>query len=179
VAQEHAFDLDRGDVLAAADDHVLQAVADLDVAVGMDDGGVAGVEPSAAQGLGGGFGIVEVALHHDVPAHHDLAQGLPVGRHLDPVVVVDGQLAGGDELDALARLDRRAVREGQARVFGPRLADRDEGRGLGQAVHLGDRPAQLALDALDGGGGGRRARGQDAQGAARLRAQLRGAEAIR
>src|SRR5439155_18096913 len=35
VAQQHALDLDRRDVLAAADDHVLDPVADLDVAVGM------------------------------------------------------------------------------------------------------------------------------------------------
>ena len=48
MAQQRRLDLDRRDVLAAADDHVLEPVADLDVAVGMDDRGVAGVEPAVA-----------------------------------------------------------------------------------------------------------------------------------
>ena len=49
MAQQHAFDLDRRDVLAAADDHVLDAVADLDVAVGVHDGRIARMEPAAAR----------------------------------------------------------------------------------------------------------------------------------
>ncbi len=51
VAQQHALDLDRRDVLAAADDHVLDPIANLDVAVRVDDRGVAAVEPAAAHGL--------------------------------------------------------------------------------------------------------------------------------
>ena len=34
-------------------------------------------------------------------------------------------------------------------MLGPRLADGDERRGLGQAVDVRDRPAELALDPLD------------------------------
>ena len=68
VAQQHRLDFDRRDVLAAADDHVLEAVANLDVAVGMDDRGVAGVEPAVAHHRRGGLGIVVVAVHHDVAA---------------------------------------------------------------------------------------------------------------
>ena len=74
----------------------------------MDDGGVAGVEPAVANGARRGLGIVVVALHHDVAAHDDLAERLAIVRDLVAVVVYDLQLAGGDQLDALARLDRRA-----------------------------------------------------------------------
>ena len=62
VTQQHRLDLDRRNVLAAADDHVLQAIGDLHVAVGMHDGGIAGVEPAVAHALRGGLGIVVVAL---------------------------------------------------------------------------------------------------------------------
>ena len=41
-----------------------------------------------------------------------------------------------------------------------RLADGDKRRGFGQAIDLGDLPAELAFDALDGGGGRRRPRRQ-------------------
>src|SRR6266567_7689089 len=51
VSQEHTFDFDRGDVFSAADDDVFQAVAYLHIAIRMDDGGIAGAKPSAAQGL--------------------------------------------------------------------------------------------------------------------------------
>src|SRR6266581_7523509 len=54
VARDRLLDLDGRDVLAARDDDVLLAVAQRDVAVGVHDGHVAGVEPAAAEGLGGG-----------------------------------------------------------------------------------------------------------------------------
>ena len=78
VTQQRALDLDRRDVLAAADDHVLDPVADLDVAVRVHHGGVAGVEPAVAHGPLGGLRVVVVPGHDDVPADHDLAQRLPV-----------------------------------------------------------------------------------------------------
>ena len=151
VAEERGLDLDGGDVLAAADDDVLHAIADLDVAVGVDDGGVAAVEEAAGEGGGGGVGIGEVAGHDDVAAHDDLAEGGAVARDGAHVLVDDAELAGGDELDALAGLDPRALGEGQGGVLLARLADGDEGGGLGEAVDVGDGPAELALDALDGG----------------------------
>src|SRR5207245_1034830 len=46
MAEQDALDLDRGDVLAAADDDVLDPVSNLDVAVGLDDRCIAGVEPA-------------------------------------------------------------------------------------------------------------------------------------
>ena len=39
------------------------------------------MEPAAREGLGGGGRVLEIALHHDVAAEHDLAEGLAVGRH--------------------------------------------------------------------------------------------------
>src|SRR5690606_1643000 len=73
VTQQYALELDRRDILPAADNHVLVAVADLHVAVRMHHSGVPRMEPAAAEGLRGCFRIVVVPLHHDVSAHHDLA----------------------------------------------------------------------------------------------------------
>ena len=81
MAVQHVLDFLRGDVLAARDDDVLRAVLDLDVAVGMHHREVAGVEPAAAERLLGGRRVLEVALHRDVAAEHDLAHGLAVARH--------------------------------------------------------------------------------------------------
>src|SRR5215471_13518140 len=46
---DRLFHLDRGDVLAARDDDVLTAIAELDVAVWMPHCEVAGVEPAASE----------------------------------------------------------------------------------------------------------------------------------
>ena len=55
-------------------------------------------------------------------------------------------------------------------MLGPLLADGDEGRGLRQAVDLGDLPAELALDALDRRrrGGSSRRQNPDAPPALRM-----------
>jgi hypothetical protein len=82
VAVQRVLHLDRADVLAAGDDHVLAAVLDLHVAVGLHHGQVAGVEPAALEGIARGRRVLQVALHHDVAAEHDLADRLAVGRHL-------------------------------------------------------------------------------------------------
>src|SRR6266566_8896061 len=109
VAQQDALDLQRGDVLATADDHVLDPVTDLHIAVRMHHGGVAGVEPAVAHRPLGRLGVVVVAVHHDVPAHHDLAQRLAVRGHLHALLVHHPQLARGDQLDAGPGLDHRPV----------------------------------------------------------------------
>src|SRR5262249_60859578 len=51
VQRQTAFDLDRRDVLAAADDHVVDAAGDEEIAVGVEISGVAGEIPPAAQCL--------------------------------------------------------------------------------------------------------------------------------
>src|SRR5262249_13954919 len=84
----HALlDLDGRDVLAARDDDVLLPVAQLDVAVRVPHPDVARVEPAAAEGLGGGVGLLEVALGHVVADHDYLAQRLAVARHVAHLAV--------------------------------------------------------------------------------------------
>src|SRR5690606_4198687 len=64
VPVEHALDLDGGDVLATGDDDVLEAVLDLHVTVLVPHTQVAGMEPAALEGFGGGGRVLQVALHH-------------------------------------------------------------------------------------------------------------------
>ena len=161
VLEHHPFDLDRRDVLAAALDDVLDPVADLDVAVRVNDGRVAGMKPAAANGLGRRLGVVEIALHHDVAARDDLADRLAVGRNLAAVVADHAHFARGDELDALSSLDRRPLVGRQRGVCRQRLTDRDQGGRLGQPVDVGDGPAEFAFDPADGRRRGRCAGGND------------------
>src|SRR5262245_52424822 len=93
VAQQDALDLQRGDVLAAADDHVLDPVTDLRVAVRVQHSGIAGVEPAVAHRPLGRLGVVVVAVHHHVAAHHDLAERLAVRGHLHALLIHHPQLA--------------------------------------------------------------------------------------
>src|SRR5690606_4411920 len=76
VPVEHALDLDGGDVLATGVAYVLEAVLDLHVPVLVPHALVAGMEPAALEGFGGGGRVLQVALHHGVAAHEDLADGL-------------------------------------------------------------------------------------------------------
>src|SRR5262245_60241912 len=52
MQRQAAFDLDRRDVLAAADDHVVDAAGDEDIAITVEVAGIAGEIPAVAQGLG-------------------------------------------------------------------------------------------------------------------------------
>ena len=71
---QEVLDLARVDVLAAANDGVLGAALEAEVAVGVHDGEVAGVQPAfGVDGLGGGRGIVVVALHHQIAARAQFA----------------------------------------------------------------------------------------------------------
>ncbi len=162
VAHQHAFHFDRRDVLAAADDHVLEPVADFRVAVGVYDRGIAAVKPPAAHGLLRRLRIIVVPLHDDIAAHADLAECLAVVRDLVQGVIQHAQIAGCDQLHSLARLDHAALLEAQRLVVRPRLAHRDERRGFGQAIHLGHVPPELTLHPLDRRSGRRRPRSDDA-----------------
>src|SRR6185369_8775356 len=74
VIADRAFDLGRIDVLAAGDDHVLDAVVDVEVAVLVQVAGVAGAQPAvAAERPGGRFRQVPVAGHVGAGAGRDLA----------------------------------------------------------------------------------------------------------
>jgi hypothetical protein len=68
VSQKDAFNFDRRNVFTAADDVVLQTVANFDVAIRMHDRSIAGMLPSAVQSPLGRFRIVVVAGHDHVAA---------------------------------------------------------------------------------------------------------------
>ena len=63
VLVERGLDLDAVHVLAAADDHVLGPVDDVDEALVVEPGHVAGVEPAVGEAGRGLRRLVEVALH--------------------------------------------------------------------------------------------------------------------
>ena len=137
VLVEHLLDLARVDVVAAADDQVLLAVDDVEVAVLVDAGHVAAVEPAAAHRLRGRVGALPVALHDVVAADHDLAD-LALG---DRVVVLVDDL----HLDPL---DRGADRARLALAVG--VVGAGDRRGLREAVALEhDRPEGLLEAAQD------------------------------
>ena len=62
MQREAAFDLDRRDVLAAGDDHVVDPAGDEEIAVGVDIAGIAGEVPAVAQRLGIRIGPPPIAL---------------------------------------------------------------------------------------------------------------------
>src|SRR5437660_2608101 len=79
---EAVLHLDRGDVLAAGDDHVLLPVGDHDVGI-FGVAAVAGVEPAVRQRLGGLLGLVPVALEDVVGPREDLAVLVDGHAHAD------------------------------------------------------------------------------------------------
>ena len=150
VSQKHAFDFDRRNVFAAADDDVFQAVANFDVTIGMHDCGVAGMKPAAAQRLLGRFRIVVVAGHDHVAARDDFTLSNAIVRHVVALRVHHAQLARCNQLNTLARFDRGPFADRKRRMFRPRLANGDERRCLGQSINVRDRPAQIFFESLDG-----------------------------
>ena len=70
---QHLLDLDGIDVLAAADDHVLQAVDDEECAVVAHAADVAGAEPAIDEGGCRGLGVAPVAWRDHRSAAEDLA----------------------------------------------------------------------------------------------------------
>ena len=96
----------RHHVAARILDEVLLAVGDLDVAVGIDQADVAGVQPAVLDRRGGCRLVVPVAGHHQLAAHQDLAvlgdADLDVGeRRADRVEL--------GAVGAVARDDRRRL----------------------------------------------------------------------
>ena len=73
MRQDRLLDLGGIDVEPARDDHVLLAVDDIIPAVGIAHPDVAGMMPAEGRNLGGRFGVLVIARHHQRPAHDDLA----------------------------------------------------------------------------------------------------------
>ena len=106
MPHQAALDLDRRDILAARDDDVLETVADLgDSRRGARPQRRRSGTSRSRIAWASRLGVVVIAFHDDVAAHGDLAQRLAVVRHLAAVLVHHPELAGADQLDALARLD--------------------------------------------------------------------------
>src|SRR6266496_742094 len=155
VPQENAFDLNGGDVFAAANDDVFQAVADLDIAIGMYDRGVSSMKPAAVQCTLSRFFVVIVAGHDHVAAGYDFALGDSIAWHLAAVGANHAQFSRRNQLDALTSFDRRSLTNRKRFVLRPMLANGDKRGCLGQAVNMCNYPAELFFQSLDGGSGGR------------------------
>ena len=148
MAIQRLLDLDGRDVLAARDDDVLGPVLQLHIAVRVHHPQVARMEPAAGKGFVGRGRVLQVALHHQVAAEHDLAQRLAVGRHLGHGLrVAHRQGRQRQVAHPLPRLQRRLPPQRQRVPVGVPVVDHAGTIGLGQAVEMGDAKA--------GGGHGR------------------------
>src|SRR5262245_31426691 len=90
------LDLAGGDVLAAADDQILLAAGDEEVAILVDPSEVAGVQPAVDDGGAGRLFLLVVALHDPSRADADLA--LLTGNEELVAVVHDPELDIGHRL---------------------------------------------------------------------------------
>jgi hypothetical protein len=98
VGVQHILDLAGVHVVPAADDELLLPADDEQEAVLVEVTEVAGVQPAAGEGLGGGLRPVQVPLHHVQPAGDDLADALRAGWQRTAIVVPDLGLRPPDGL---------------------------------------------------------------------------------
>ena len=81
MAVQHIFHIERRNILAAGNDNVFRTVFDLRIAVGIGHRQIAGVKPAAFERGVSRLRILEIALHGDIAAKHDLTHGLAIPRH--------------------------------------------------------------------------------------------------
>ena len=139
-----------------ADDDVLRAVLDQDVAGLVERRHVAGPEPAVADGRRGRVRVAVVAGHDAVAADDDLADPLAVRPHIAPLAVDHPELdardrPAGERLPLVAPLGRLGVRHDRAR-----LGERQDRRRLRQAIADDRLDAELLLERLHEGRRGRR-----------------------
>ena len=96
------------------------------------------MEVAAGKGLGRGFGVLKIPLHHRVSAHDDFALGATVHRDLLHLVVKDGDVLHLWIGDALTSFDGGLVFGGQIIPFVDPHAFGDMAVGFGQSIDLGD-----------------------------------------
>ncbi len=128
-AEEKFLDLARIDIFAAADDHVLDAAGDTQVAVFIHDAEVAGAQPAlGTHGARRVLGHLVVALHDIVAPAEDLS-GLAARQLVDAFRVGHAHLdAGQGAAHGLAAQGERVVDVGlghDRRGFGESVADGD------------------------------------------------------
>ena len=133
------------DIFPHGDNHVLDAVHDVDIAVFIHAHHIGGVEPASPQGFPGGIRQVPVAQHDIFPPADELPQ-LPLGHVMahgvhHPGLYIQHRLADGAQLDGVG-----AVQSHHRGSFG-------------QAVDFADFLAEFGLEILrnlhgQGGTGG-------------------------
>src|SRR5438128_3120519 len=106
VCHRDVLEIDRADPFAARLDHVLRAVGDLDVAVGVDGAHVARGEPAVLQRITAL--ALEVALEDPRPSHLQVAEGLAVPRQLLAVFADDAHV-DAEQRAALLALELGAL----------------------------------------------------------------------
>src|SRR3984885_12568421 len=147
------FHVGRGNVLAAGDNHVFRTVLDAHVSVRLDHGEITRMQPTAGGSTVGGGRVLQVTVHDDVAAEHDLADGLPVGRHrLQGVRVSHGHRFLHWAGDALTRFQPCAFSQRQRAPFFLRGAYRRGTVGFCQPVYM-RYVEPYALGAFDRGRG--------------------------
>ena len=155
MRHQHTLHLDRGDIFAPRDDNVLGPVCNLDIAVGVLHGEVAGVEITVLEGLGRGLRVLQVALHHHIAAQPDLSLALAVHRqHVVFAVAHHHRLQHwhGDTLAGFLGGDACLVQP--VPVLCLPVAFGDMAEGFGKPVDMGDVKAQV-LDLRQRRRGGR------------------------
>src|SRR6516225_4426405 len=125
VQGQDVLHLDRGDVLPAAADHILQSPGVMDPAFGVTETEVAGVVPAAAEGALGAVRVVPVPRHHRFALDEDLADFAigqrAVGFAADPDLLAGrrpAHRAGPDRLRGAGR-DREVQTALRAAVYLP------------------------------------------------------------
>ena len=124
--------------LSTGDNEVFRPVLDLNRPVWVPHGQIARVEVSAVERASRRVGILEVALHDDVPAHDDLADRLAVAGDVDELFA--GLRRGANDAE------RERGREGVSLAsdeFGPPGGGKR--RPCGLQVVAGERPISLAV----------------------------------
>ena len=140
---DRRLDLADLDAIAADLDLVVHPVDELDGVGGGKDHPVAGAIPGLGaagqldKGLGGLFGIVEIALRHLRPGHQQLAHAAGADG---PVFLVHHKAGHARQ----RRADRRQVQMGVDLVIGQHIAQADDGR-LGRAIPVFHPPARRPL----------------------------------
>ena len=134
---------DGRDVLATGNDHIFLAVAQLDVAIGMPDRDIAGMEPATRERGSGSLRVVVVALHHVIAVHNDLAHRLTVARHIVHMLIHDASAVSNDVPLPLTRKQTSLFRLWQSVPLRMPLAHGIRAVGLGQAIDVNRAQVEL------------------------------------
>ena len=146
------LEIDRADPFAAGLDHVLGPVGDLDVAIGVEPGDVAGRKPAVGVEHIAAL-AAEIAGGDPRAAHLQVAGLTAAGRDFGPILADNAQLDAAHGA-ALQHLDIHLLVDRQVAVLGQKVADGGDRARLAHAPGLDDEDAD-AMELLDDGTGRR------------------------